>query len=135
MATNYCQVYLPQMIDEIKNLQIIIKYDTIYKNYICLAFIYILNFIELALCEDQLANLHGCQIDNRNHRRDGLNVHLLLKIGLRLPGAAIYHCHALVPGDADGVNMSAMQDGRRPGDDIMVFMLRCNGYATAVNWR
>ncbi len=83
--------------------------------------------------EDQLAHLHRSQIDSWNHTCYRLDVHLLLKIGLGLPGAAIDHQHALVPGYAHGVDMAAMQYGWRTGDDIMILMLRRDGYPAAID--
>ena len=83
--------------------------------------------------EDKLAYLHRGQIDSRNHACHRLNIHLLLKIGLGLPGPAIDYQDALVPGYAHGVDMAAMQYGWRTGDDIMILMLRRDGYPAAVD--
>jgi len=93
-----------------------------------------LNFYRTSPMQRSTCGLHGCQIDNGNHRWYGLDVHLLLKIGLRLPGSTIYHCHSLylaIPPCAHVRNAG----WQGPGDDIMVFMLWRNGYAAAVNWR
>ena len=83
--------------------------------------------------EDQLAYLHRGQIDSWNHPCHRLNIHLLLKICLGLPGPAIDYKDAFVPGDAHGMDMAAVQNGRRTGDDIMILMLRRDGYAAAVD--
>ena len=83
--------------------------------------------------EDQLAHLHRGQIDSRNYACHRLDIHLLRKIGLGLPGPAIDHQDTLVPSDAHGMYMAAVQNGRRTGDDIMILVLRRNGYAAAVN--
>jgi len=83
--------------------------------------------------EDQLAHLHRGQIDSRNYACHRLDIHLLLKIGLGLPGPAIDYQDALVPGDAHGMDMAAVQYGRWTGDDIMILMLRRDGYATAID--
>ena len=85
------------------------------------------------LGEDQLSDLHSSQVDNWHHRRHRLDIHLLLKISLRLPCSAIDHSHTLVPGNPHGMNVSAVQYGRRPGYDIMILMLRSDGNSTAVD--
>lgn len=61
------------------------------------------------LIKYELADLHRGQVDNRRYSTDRLNVHLLLEIGLRLPGATVYHCHPLVAGDSHSVDMPAME--------------------------
>ena len=83
--------------------------------------------------EDQLAHLHRGQIDCRNYACHRLDIHLLLKIGLGLPGPAIDYQDALVPGDAHGMDMAAVQNGWRTGEDIMILMLRRDGDAAAVD--
>ena len=83
--------------------------------------------------EDQLAHLHRGQIDSRNYACHRLDIHLLLKIGLGLPGPTIDYQDALVPGDAHGMYMAAVQYGRWTGDDIMILMLRRDGYTTAID--